>query len=295
MLIDISSMTNGSETSSQPTRNSRPRRALVLASIALIGGLASGAAVWAQSGGSSATLTQPPSTVAPGPSSLTTPHVAEPTTTTSRDPDEVSQTVETATDHGDAATADAQLCDGWIEHADLGGHHGPMTIHDATNGAGPTAQDCANARTFYDSVASNIAKYATVDAAKDAGYEARARATEAGGFRHYFMKGGVSAVLDVAMPEGLMFYTDPATGVATLVGAVFSERTDELPQPGGPLTTWHDHHDASMCSATDRNCGSRAPRMLHVWTFASAIDPFAMDLPHAVGRRGSRRSFNPNS
>ena len=71
----------------------------------------------------------------------------------------------------------------------------------------------------------------------------------------HYVYWGDTGLMDPNHPQGLMYRFDPGTHKATWLGVMFVERGGPLPQPGGPLTVWHDH-------------GVGQQYMFHVWTFA---------------------------
>jgi hypothetical protein len=186
-------------------------------------------------------------------------------------------------------------CDIPVESHAGDSDHG-HTLHDSTDGRAVTEEDCANAEAFYDEVRTTAtALYADLAAAEAAGYRiSGTSARSPNPLDHYQLAGGNDAQLDATRPEGLIYWTDPDTGESLLVGVVFLETGDDLPQPGGPLTVWHDHHDPETCLEVDPDCNleegaANAPRMLHVWFFEGVHDVFAHDFPGAVGEQGPGR------
>ncbi len=232
-----------------------------------------------------------PATESPVTESPVTESTAEATTSSSTDPDVEHDEHDEHDDGHDAGPTDV-VCD--LPVADHSGttDHG-HTLHDATDGRAVTAEDCAAAEAFYDEVvAAAGARFADVAVAEAAGYViSRQSADSPNPLDHYRLSGGNDAELDPYLPEGLVYRTDPDTGAAELVGVVFMEVGDDLPQPGGPLTVWHDHHDTESCLELVPDCdpetdGDNAPRMLHVWFFDGVVDVFAHDYPGAVGESG---------
>ena len=165
---------------------------------------------------------------------------------------------------GGGSHAGGAFCNGWIQRAPAASH---LTIVDSTNGRAPTAADCANAHAFYNTVRAANAKYADINVAIADNYKPGSDAPT-NIARHYVYWGARPGVANPNAPEGLVYKFDSA-GHATLLGIYFFENAGtSLYQPGGPITIWHAH------SAT-------AQRMLHVWTFNGARDPFALMLSGA--------------
>lgn len=163
-------------------------------------------------------------------------------------------------------------CNGWITRLPLMSTQ--MVAVDATGGRLPTAADCANAKAFYDRVKTAAAKYADINVAIADNFRPGADAPGQVP-RHYVQWGPSPSVGDPTKPEGLVYKFDPRTGAATLLGVMFSEVPGvPLPQPGGPITVWHYHNKPG------------AQRMLHVWLFPGAVDPFALMYGDALGRGG---------
>ncbi len=192
----------------------------------------------------------------------------------------------------DTTAAEAVECDLPVA-SDAGTSDHGHTLHDSTDGRVATADDCLAGAAWYQEVSgAALARFSDVADAIDAGYRINRQSEEsANPLDHYSLHGGNDAVLDSELPEGLVYWTDPDTGETRLFGAVFIERGDDLPQPGGPLTVWHDHHDATSCVEVNPDCdletaAANAPRMLHVWFFDDVVDVFAHDYPGAVGEWG---------
>lgn len=277
-------------------RGSRGRRAIAVGAGALalaLAGVGTGVALGNDPADEAAAVAEAPATEAP----VTEVTVAAATTSTSAATDADG----TATHEGHDASDDTETaeveCD--LPVADHSGttDHG-HTLHDATEGRAVTEADCDAAEAFYDEVvAAAGARFADVAAAEEAGYViSRQSADSPNPVDHYRLVGGNDAELDPYLPEGLVYRTDPDSGEAVLIGVVFMEVGDDLAQPGGPLTVWHDHHDTESCMELVPDCdpetdGDNAPRMLHVWFFDGVVDVFAHDYPGAVGEtaRGLRQ------
>ena len=163
--------------------------------------------------------------------------------------------------------------------------HAP-TVHDATGGMEPTPADVAGAQAFVDAVRAGTARFADVDVAIAEGYFVPARAAaDPGRRKHYVLRGGNRAVLDPERPEGLVYWSDGSRTI--FLGAVFVERDDaNRVQPGGPITRWHDHAEATA------NPG--AVNMMHVWLYEGVGDPFGITFPDSLPadyRRGDPLPF----
>lgn len=182
----------------------------------------------------------------------------------------------------DGDTAHDQTHDEPVDDDDRA-DHGCLTV----TGTGD-ASDQEGADTFYAAVVGGIERFEDLGIAESEGYE-QVPATahpEVERIRHYMRRGGVNgAALDPDQPSGLMYWVDGDEAV--LLGAVWVTTAEDPPQPGGSLTPWHDHH-ACGCPVTHPDCPAASgelgnpPKMLHVWTFAGAGDPFAHDLMGAL-------------
>ncbi len=198
-------------------------------------------------------------------------------------------------DHGDHEGGDDDVtCDLPVASHAGASDHG-HTLHDATGGRAVTQADCDAAAEWFDEVSTRaLERFADLDDAIDAGYVITKQSRESSNpLDHYILRGGNDAQVDADLPEGLVYRIDADTGESVLYGVVFIEHGDDLPQPGGPLTVWHDHHDAESCLALNDDCdveagAANAPRMLHVWFFDGVVDVFAHDYPGAVGVDGRR-------
>ena len=182
---------------------------------------------------------------------------------------------------------------GFATGDDVGSHQG-LTLHDNTGGRVATAEDEAGAAGFITEVTDGVARYRDIGRASADGYHPNAGNDKQSWnpVKHYSRgtKGnGDAGWWDPTRPGGLI-YKFADDGAATLIGVVFisppGTSDADLPQPGGPLTVWHDH--ASMgCPAADPDCGQRdnvnPPKMLHVWFFDGVVQPFAHDYADAAG------------
>jgi hypothetical protein len=157
------------------------------------------------------------------------------------------------------------FCNGWIHRKAPSPH---MVVDDRTGGRAPTAQDCANARAFYNAVVAANSKYADINVALAANF--RPGGDPPGQYgQHYVQWGPSPGIADPNHPEGLVYHFD-SSGHATLLGVMFVEQSNNLPQPGGPITVWHHHHTGN------------AGHMLHVWFFPGVQDPFALMISSAT-------------
>ncbi|MGH9285377.1 MAG: hypothetical protein ACRD0M_06850, partial [Acidimicrobiales bacterium] len=168
----------------------------------------------------------------------------------------------------------------------------PTSGHHASSHGGLPDEAAASggewegAARFLASTRAAIARFADVAVATEAGFLRGPGAP--GRPLHYYPHvehGRDGAVLDPARPEGLV-YLETLLGPA-LMGAVFTASPAEAgPAPGGRLTPWHVH--APGCHYPDHIAGcALVPglRMLHVWTFEYAVDPFGPNLGLAVEGR----------
>lgn len=188
-------------------------------------------------------------------------------------------------DDGDSASDDTT-------HAEHG-----MAIHDSTGGREPTDEDQENADAFYESVVEGIARYEDLRVAIDDGY-VETEGSQDLAVKHYMKRGVNGAALDPELPSGLMYYVDE--NQTTLLGAVWVTRSNDPPQPGGPLTVWHDHSPMG-CPEAHPDCPAASgeetngvpPLMFHVWTFEDAVDVFGHGFPDAVGTKNAGRGNRP--
>ncbi len=183
----------------------------------------------------------------------------------------------------DIANPDAQ-------HAHLG------AVLQSTNDA-PTPQQVAAARQLYDETAAAIAPYRDWHVAWAAGY--RPGGPAAAPSSHWMNAAYVKAgyVLDPAHPQGLV-YANTHHG-PVLLGAMFQMKQlgQFGPDPGGPLTAWHQHLNicftpfglgefSLMTPFATCPFGSidiSAPAMLHVWIVDNPKGgPFAVDIDQDV-------------
>ena len=191
-------------------------------------------------------------------------------------------------DHSEHERADEDRDPPEGEGGEAHDDHG-LAEHDSTGGREPTAEDEANADAFYDEVAAGTERYQDVDVAVADGYVETSANGGDGPIKHYMQRGGNpdrDEALDAESPSGLVYYVDE--NQTTLIGVVFVSRAEEPPQPGGPLTVWHDHSPMGCpeahpdCPAADGiDDGEIPPRMMHVWLFEGA-DTFAHDFPGAI-------------
>ena len=161
------------------------------------------------------------------------------------------------------STSGGVYCNGWITRVAPASH---LTIYDTTGGRAPSVGDCSNARAFYNRAVAANSKYADINVAKANNF--RPGGDPPGQYaQHYVNWNKTPGVADATNPEGLVYHFDSA-GNATLIGIYFFESGGPLTQPAGPLTIWHSHTPT-------------AARMLHIWTFPGARDPFALMLSGA--------------
>jgi hypothetical protein len=199
-------------------------------------------------------------------------------------------------------TEDHDQGPGHDEEAGSGGGGAPshdhgLVIHDSTGGREPTAEDEEHAQDFYEAVREGIAEYADLDVALVDGYvESPNSANQS--IKHYMKAGVRGDALDPDAPSGLMYFVDE--NQATLLGAVWVTQQPDPPQPGGPLTVWHDHSSMG-CPAAHPDCpaatggegAGNPPKMFHVWTWDGAVDHFAHDFVGTLGGSGPRGAEGP--
>ena len=164
-----------------------------------------------------------------------------------------------------------------------------------TTDRGATAQQAAAATQLYAATAAAIAPYEDWRKAWAAGYRPGGPAGMPS--THWINQRFVDAgyVLDPARPQGLV-YANARRG-PVLLGAMFEmKRIGEFgPDPGGPLTAWHEHEDICfaplgfeftlMTPTAVCQLGSidiSVPPMLHVWVVPNPQGPFAVDIDPKV-------------
>ncbi len=130
-----------------------------------------------------------------------------------------------------------------------------------------TIEQQANAARLFEEVKTGIARFARVDAALAEGYQGKAFRFGDWGPAHFRNRVHVrdGAVLNAARPEGLV-YLKLQDGRTVLLGAFFIAPRGQGPQPGGPITEWHQHNEQG------------ATEMMHVWTFGHPDGPFGRSL-----------------
>ncbi len=154
----------------------------------------------------------------------------------------------------------------------------------------PTAAERARARELVARVTTGTRRYATLTAARAAGY---VPATNPDGYVvHYADWATVRAgdVLDPDHPSSLV-YANTRTG-PVLLGAMFMGPGPcrPGPAPGGPLTQWHAHDNLCLSAAlqvtgstdTRGNCATGHHNvstyfMLHVWTTPSLAGSYQFE------------------
>jgi hypothetical protein len=161
----------------------------------------------------------------------------------------------------------------------------------------PTSQQQAAATDLYDETAAAIAPYSDSRNAWAAGY--RPNGSTAMPSTHWINDAYVSAgyVMDPHHPQGLVYANSHHGPV--LLGAMFEMKSIGVfgPDPGGPLTAWHQHQNicftpfglefSLMTPFSTCPLGAidfSAPAMLHVWIVPNPQGgPFAVDIdPHVV-------------
>jgi hypothetical protein len=164
----------------------------------------------------------------------------------------------------------------------------------ATNDVATPDQEAA-AQKLYDETAAAIAPYGDWHAAWAAGY--RPGGSQTMPSTHWMNQRYVDAgyVLDPRHPQGLVYANSKHGPV--LLGAMFQmKRLGEFgPDPGGPLTAWHQHRNicftpfgfefSLMTPTSTCPLGAidiSAPAMLHVWIVDNPSGKFAVDIDPKV-------------
>jgi hypothetical protein len=158
------------------------------------------------------------------------------------------------------------------------------------DGSAPTAAERKAAEQLARVTREAMRRFASLDAALDAGFELPWKAT--GMDVHLDNKANKNdgRVLDPQRPETLVYAIDGDR--ATLLGVVFVvERAGVAgPEPGGPITRWHAHNICltafplgfgivtpfGTCPAFSVNV--TIPEMMHVWIVDNPEGPFAEGL-----------------
>ena len=181
-----------------------------------------------------------------------------------------------------------------------------LAVHDCSGRDEPTAEDEANAEELVDAVTAGLEQYQDIAAAADDGYQITDQAAQSPApIDHYMRSGGSSRgdpdKLRPKHPDGLVYFARD-DGSQVLLGAVWRSRAECPPQPAGPLTLWHDH-SPSGCPAAHPDCPAESgepvdeahvPKMFHVWIFEGVEEPFAHDLPGALGHHGDGHRRDPS-
>ena len=161
-----------------------------------------------------------------------------------------------------------------------------------------TPEQTAAAKELYDRTAAAIAPYRDWRNAWAAGY--RPNGSQTMPSTHWMNQGYVNAgyVLDPRHPQGLV-YANTKHG-PVLLGALFQMKGIGQfgPDPGGPLTAWHQHENicfspfglefSLMTPTATCPLGAidvTAPPMLHVWIVDNPSGPFAIDIDDKVVKR----------
>jgi hypothetical protein len=173
-----------------------------------------------------------------------------------------------------------------------------LAVHNCSGRDEPTEEDEANAAELIDTVMAVLEQYEDIAVAEDDGYRITDEAAlSPSPIDHYMRSGGSGRGdpdrLHPKHPDGLMYFAED-DGSQVLLGAVWRSRAECPPQPAGPLTVWHDH-SPSGCPSAHPECPlatgdpvdeAHVPKMFHVWVFEGVEDPFAHDLPGALGGHG---------
>jgi hypothetical protein len=161
-----------------------------------------------------------------------------------------------------------------------------------------TPEQVAAAQTLYDQTAAAIAPYRDWRQAWAVGY--RPNGSQSMPSTHWMNQHYLEAgyVMDPQRPQGLVYANSKHGPV--LLGAMFQMKTIGQfgPDPGGPLTAWHQHQNIcvtpfglefSLMTPT-ATCPVGAvdvsvPAMLHVWIVDNPGGKFAVDIDDKVVRR----------
>ena len=161
-----------------------------------------------------------------------------------------------------------------------------------------TPEQVAAAQKLYDDTVAAIVPYRDWHKAWAAGY--RPGGSQTMSSTHWMNQRYVDAgyVLDPQHPQGLV-YANTKHG-PVLLGAMFQMKSIGRfgPDPGGPLTAWHQHEDicftpfgfefSLMTPTATCPLGAidiTAPAMLHVWIVDNPGGPFAVDIDEKVVKR----------
>jgi len=157
----------------------------------------------------------------------------------------------------------------------------------------PTPEEKAYADWLLTQTRAAIAPYRDTRLAFAAGYRPQSSAGAVHWINDALVKAGPA--LDPNHPQGLVYVTGRQGPV--LVGAVFQGRTvgDFGPDPGGPLTAWHEHEhicfspagfdlESPYAGCPLGSVSVSVPPMLHVWIVPNPGGPFAIDLDPRVIR-----------
>jgi len=187
---------------------------------------------------------------------------------------------------------------GGLAHPDaLHAHAG--AVLQPVSAAASTEQQAAAARLLADTRAS-LVRFANPEIAKAAGYKP-GPTSDVEPLVHFENKHNAGAILDPTRPQALV-YAHTTHGLV-LIGAMFQmSRIGQWgPDPGGPLTQWHQHEGICFspvgiavsfatpfwtCPVGAINI-TTAP-MLHVWIIENPNGPFSADLDPKVAARLAR-------
>jgi hypothetical protein len=160
-----------------------------------------------------------------------------------------------------------------------------------------TPEQVAAAQRLYDQTAAAIAPYRDWHAAWAAGYRPGPQNTPSTHWMNQrYVDGGY--VMDPHHPQGLVYANSKHGPV--LIGAMFQMKNigEFGPDPGGPLTAWHQHQNIcftpfgfefSFMSPTGTcpigSIDISVPAMLHVWIVDNPGGRFAVDIDANVVKR----------
>ena len=180
----------------------------------------------------------------------------------------------------------------WIDalaRPDANHQHLGATVQVANREATP--QEKAAADWLLAQTTSAIAPYRDTRLARAAGYRPNGAVNPVHWMNEAYVKSGPT--LDPRRPQGLVYVN--STKGPVLVGAMFQGRRpgDFGPDPGGPLTAWHQHEhvciglagfdlESPFATCPLGTVSINAPPMLHVWIVPNPGGPFAIDLDPKV-------------
>jgi hypothetical protein len=185
---------------------------------------------------------------------------------------------------------------GGLAHPDALHAHAGALLQPVAAEATPEQREAA-ARLLNETRAS-ISRYQDPAAAIAAGFEP-GPVSSAEPLRHFENKANANAILDPSHPQALV-YAQTKHGLQ-LIGAMFqmSRAGQWGPDPGGPLTQWHQHEgicfspfgfefsfETPFWTCPVGSTSVTTPPMLHVWIIDNGKEgPFAADLDKTVQQK----------